>query len=60
MQKKTQFSSLIYKSWPVFTNSHWQASVMVPVFNTLPLAGVSNGASVYTLPLAGVSNSASV
>ncbi|GKV07221.1 hypothetical protein SLEP1_g19019 [Rubroshorea leprosula] len=28
------------------THSHWQTSVMVPVFNTLPLAGVSNSANV--------------
>ncbi|GKV50371.1 hypothetical protein SLEP1_g57078 [Rubroshorea leprosula] len=46
MQKKTQFSSLIYKSWPVF--------------NKLPLAGISNGTVFNTLPLAGVSNSTSV
>ncbi|GKV35441.1 hypothetical protein SLEP1_g43704 [Rubroshorea leprosula] len=46
MQNKTQFSSLIHKSWPVF--------------NTLPLAGINNGTSVYKLPLVGVSNSASV
>ncbi|GKV21401.1 hypothetical protein SLEP1_g31384 [Rubroshorea leprosula] len=31
MQKKTQFSSLIYKSWPVF-NTHWQASKFTNVF----------------------------
>ncbi|GKV11315.1 hypothetical protein SLEP1_g22579 [Rubroshorea leprosula] len=28
----------------------------VPVFNKLPLAGVSNGTNVYKLPLAGISN----